>query len=164
MAHEDDRRWTVYASFLCSFEGLGIGCRRRRRVGGRLAGFDLAHRGAIEFEPVSVVDNTIQYRIAESGLADNLMPSCHGELAGDQEGATAMAILDDLHEIAPLAGGEAIRSPVIEHEEIDLDQHAEQPREAAVAVGEIEIGEQAWHAGVVNRIAIATSLLRECTG
>ena len=27
-----------------------------------------------------------------------------GKLAGDQHGAAAMAILDDLHEIAPLAG------------------------------------------------------------
>ena len=58
-----------------------------------------------------------------------------------------MAILDDLLEIAPLAGGEAIGTPVVEHEEIDLDQHPEQPREAAVAVGEIEIGEQAGHGG-----------------
>ena len=59
-----------------------------------------------------------------------------------------MAILDDFHEIAALAGGEAIGSPIVEDEEIDLDQHAEQAREAAVAVGEIKIGEQARHAGV----------------
>ena len=97
------------------------------------------------------MNNTIQDRIAERRLADNnLMPSCHGELAGDQDGAPLMAILDDLHKIAPLAGREAIRPPVIEHEEIDLDQHPEQPREATVAVGEIEIGKQARHTGVVN--------------
>ena len=90
------------------------------------AGFELAHRGAIELEPVGVVDDAIQYRIAESGLADNLMPGCYGELAGDEDGAAAMAILDDFHEIAPLAGGEAVGSPIVEHEEIDLDQHPEQ--------------------------------------
>jgi hypothetical protein len=43
----------------------------------------------------------------------------------------------------PMARGEAIRSPIVEHEEIDLDQHSEQAREATVAVGEIKIGEQA---------------------
>ena len=42
--------------------------------------------------------------IAESWLTDDLVPSGHGELAGDQRGGAAMAILDDLHEIAPLAG------------------------------------------------------------
>jgi putative endonuclease len=37
------------------------------------------------------VDNAIQNRIAERGLGDNLMPCSHGELAGDEDGATAMA-------------------------------------------------------------------------
>src|SRR6476659_8878808 len=90
-----------------------------------------------------------------SGLADNLMPGCRGELAGDQDRASPIAILDDLHEIASLAGGEAVRPPIIEHEKINLHQHAEQPREAAVAMGEIEIGEQARHTGVVDRVAVA---------
>ena len=75
-----------------------------------------------------------------------------------------MAILDDFHEIAPLAGGEAVGSPIVEYEEIDLDQHAEQSREATIAMSEIEIGEQPWHAGVVDGVAIAAGLLRECAG
>ncbi len=75
-----------------------------------------------------------------------------------------LAVLDDLHEVAALAGGEAIRPPIVEDKEIDLDQHPEQPREAAVAVGEIEVGEQARHARVIDRVAIAAGLLRQCTG
>ena len=97
----------VCASFLCSLGRLAVGRDRRdgrRRCLARLAGFELAHRRAVELEPVGIVDNAIQDRVAESGLADNLMPGCHGELAGDEDGAAAMAILDDLHEIAPLAG------------------------------------------------------------
>ena len=74
------------------------------------------------------------------------MPARYGELAGDEDGAAAVAILDDFHEIAPLAGREAVGSPIVEDQEIDLDQHPKQPREAAVAVGEIEFGEQARHA------------------
>jgi hypothetical protein len=140
----------VSASFLCSLGRLAIGCDRRhgrRRRVGRLVGFDLAHRGSFEFEPVRVVDDTIQDRVTEGRLADYIVPSGDGELAGDQYGATTMAILDDLHEISALAGREAIGAPVIEYEEIDLDQHPEQSREAAVAVGEIEIGEQCSHHG-----------------
>jgi hypothetical protein len=33
-----------------------------------------------------------------------------------------MTIFDDLHQIAALAGGEVIRSPIVEDEEIDPDQ------------------------------------------
>ena len=66
-----------------------------------------------------------------------------------------MAIFDDLHEIAPLAGREAIGSPVVEHEEIDLDQHPEQPREAAVTVGEIEIGEQGSTGGQFQSVSFS---------
>ena len=60
----------------------------------------------------------------------------------------------------PLARGEAVRSPIVGYEKIDLDQHAEQSREAAVAVGEIEIGEQARHAGIVNGVVAVTGRLR----
>ena len=75
-----------------------------------------------------------------------------------------MAILDDFHEIAPLAGREAIGSPIVEDQEIDLDQHPKQPRKAAVAVGEIEFGKQARHARVVHGVAVAASLLCERAG
>ena len=41
----------------------------------------------------------------------NVMPARDRELA---DGAAAVAILDDLHEIAPLAGREAVGSPIVE--------------------------------------------------
>jgi len=75
-----------------------------------------------------------------------------------------MAILDDLHEIAPLAGREAVGSPIVEDQKIDPDQHPEQPGEAAVAVSEIELGEQTRHARVVDGVAVPTSLLGQRAG
>ena len=75
-----------------------------------------------------------------------------------------MAILDNLHQIAALAGREAIGSPIVEHEEIDLDQHSEQPCEASVTMIEIEIGEQARYAGIVDGVTVATSFLGQRTG
>jgi hypothetical protein len=59
----------------------------------------ISHRWAVELEPVGVVDNPIQDGIAESRLTNNFVPSGHGELASDQRGAAAMAILDDLHKM-----------------------------------------------------------------
>ena len=105
--------------------------------------------------------HAIQYRVAERGLTDDIVPGSHGELAGDQDGAAAVTILDNFHQIAPLAGGEAVGSPIVKYEEIDLDQHTEEPREASVAMGEIELGEQTRHAGVVNGVAVAAGLLGE---
>ena len=58
------------------------------------------------------------------------MTSCHavhGELAGDQRRAAAVAVLDDLHQVAPLAGGEPVRAPVVEDQQIGAGERAEQP-------------------------------------
>ena len=75
-----------------------------------------------------------------------------------------MAILDDFHEIAALAGGEAIGTPIVEDEEIDLDQHAEQPGEPVIAMREFEIGEQPRRAGVVDGVTVAAGLVRQRAG
>ena len=49
-------------------------------------------------------------------------------------------------------------------EEIDLDQHSEQPCEASVTMSQIEIGEQARYAGIVDGVAVATGFLGQRTG
>jgi hypothetical protein len=56
-------------------------------------------------------------------------------LASDEEGTAATAILDDFHEIAPLAGGEA-RVPNRRVRGDRLDQHPEQSRQQADALGQ----------------------------
>jgi hypothetical protein len=58
----------------------------------------------LQFEAIGVVDDAVQDGVTESGLANDLMPGSKGELAGDQQRAASMTILDDLHQIAPLAG------------------------------------------------------------
>ena len=42
---------------------------------------------------------------------DHLVPGGGGKLAGDQRRARAVVVLDNLHQIAPLIGGEAFRAP-----------------------------------------------------
>src|SRR5439155_15724823 len=86
------------------------------------------------------------------------------KLAGNEHRAVAMAILDDLHQVAPLIGSEPIRSPIIEDQQIGPDERAEQTSEATIAVRELQIREQPRHARVEHRVADATSLLRERAG
>ena len=50
---------------------------------GFLAGFDLAHRVAIEFDPVGIVNDPVPDRVAERGLTDNFMPCGRRKSADD---------------------------------------------------------------------------------
>jgi hypothetical protein len=55
------------------------------------------------------LDDAIEDGVSECRFADHLVPCIQGELAGDQRRAAAMALLDDLHQIAPLTDGEPVR-------------------------------------------------------
>ena len=54
-----------------------------------------------------------------------------------------MAVFDDFHEVATLTGGQAVRAPVVEDEQVGLHQRSEQARKTPVVMGKLEIGEQA---------------------
>ena len=127
-------------------------------------GFELAHGRPVQFQPIGVVDDAIEDGVGESRVADDIVPLVEGELAGNERRAAAIAVLDDLHQIAPLVGGEPVRAPVVEDQQIGLDQGAEQAGEATVTVGKFEIGEQPRHAGVQHRVAIPARLLGERAG
>ena len=104
-----------------------------------LAGFELAHGWPIQFQPISVVDDAIEDGIGEGWFADDVVPLVERKLAGNERGGLAMAVFDDLHQIAPLIGGEPIRSPIVKHQEIGLDERAEQTGKATIAVCELQI-------------------------
>ena len=110
------------------------------------------------------MDEAIEDGVGEGRLADDLVPASDRELAGDQRRAAAVAVLDDLHQIAPLV---AVRRSGPQSSRIsrsDLAEAAEQPREAAVAVGELEIGEQPRQALVEDGESVAAGLLAERAG
>ena len=107
------------------------------------------------------MDDAIEDGVSEGGLANHLMPRLHGELTGNQRRAGPVAVLDDLHQVAPLAGGEPLRAPVVEDQQIGLGEYAEEAREAAIAVRQLEVGEEPWHARVVDCVSVAAGLLRE---
>ena len=56
-------------------------------------------------EAVGGVDQPVENGVGEGRLVDHRMPSLDGQLAGDESGAGAAAVLDDLHQVAALAGG-----------------------------------------------------------
>jgi hypothetical protein len=80
--------------------------------------------------------------IGVGGIADQRVPLVDWKLAGDGGGAAAVAILEDLQEVMTRRGVERFEPPVVEDEQIDTTERAQQTRVAAVAARQGEIGEQ----------------------
>src|SRR5262245_8065389 len=125
----------------------------------------LAHRARpFELEAVGVVDEAIEDGISVGWFSDEIVPRFDGELTGDQRRGAAMPVLDDLQEIAPLAGVEAVRTEIVQNEQIDPGEHAEEACEAAIPMGELQLCEEARHARVVCAVALAAGPLSEGAG
>lgn len=62
----------------------------------------LAQAVAGELEPVSVVDDAIEDGVSDGRHADSPMPAIDRNLAGDDERASVVSVLDDLQQIACL--------------------------------------------------------------
>src|SRR5262245_25343304 len=75
-----------------------------------------------------------------------------------------MPILDDLHEIASLTSAEAVGTEIVQNEQIDLCQSAEETSEATVAVRELELCEETWHARVIGAVTLAAGPLSQGAG
>jgi len=98
---------------------------------------------ALEFDAMGVVNDAVQYRIAERGIGNDVVPLRHGDLACDQKRSSVVAVVDDLEEIAPLLAGERLWSPIVDDEEIGTLQRCHQARQAAFTAGLGKVGEQA---------------------
>ncbi|MGY4350102.1 hypothetical protein ACVWXM_006595 [Bradyrhizobium sp. GM7.3] len=113
---------------------------------------------------MSIVNDAIQYRIAEGGVGNDIMPLRHGHLTSDQQRSLVVTIIDDLEQITALVGGERFGSPVVEDEEIDALQGSDQARQTAFAARLGEIGEQAGCSLVEDGKAVAAGLVAERAG
>jgi len=132
------------------------------RSSSRLRGDLLAQRVTLELEAMGVVHDAIEHGVGNGRLADDVVPAIDGDLAGDQGGATAVALLGDLQQIAPVVGAERLQTPVVEDEQADLAEPLHQPRIASIPEG--EVGEQLGHTLIEDRVVVATGLVAERTG
>ena len=110
------------------------------------------------------MDQAVEDGVGVGGVADQRVPLIDGELAGDDGGAAAVAVLEDLQEVVAGCGIERFEAPVVEDEEIDATERAQEAGVAAVAAGERELGEQLGDPLVENRAVVTTSFVTERTG
>src|SRR3974390_428354 len=114
---------------------------------------------ALELNAMSIVNDAIQDRIAESGVGNDIVPLWHGDLTCDQERPFVVAVIDDLEEIASLVCGERLGSPVVEDDEVDALQRGDQSRMTSFAAGLGKVGEQAGCPLIEYGKAVATPLI-----
>ena len=62
------------------------------------------------------MDDAVEDRVGERWYPNHVVPAVDGNLAGDDEGAFVVAVLDDLEEIARLLGRQGFRPPIIQDE------------------------------------------------
>jgi hypothetical protein len=61
-----------------------------------------AHRISFEFNPVGIVDETIEHRIGQRRVGDTGVPIGHGDLGGYQGSAAALTVVDDFEQVPGL--------------------------------------------------------------
>jgi hypothetical protein len=70
------------------------------------------------------MDQAVEDGVGVGGMADQRVPLIDGKLAGDDGGAAAIAILQDLQQVVAGRGVERLEAPVVEDEEIDTAERA----------------------------------------
>ena len=101
---------------------------------------------------------------AGRGIADYLWPALHGDLTGDEDGLASVALLDNLQQVAPALGGEALQPPVIEEQQGDPAQAAHQTIERAFVAGTGERRDQLGDAAIEDGLVLAAGLVGERAG
>src|SRR6202022_3199633 len=100
------------------------------------AGVVLSHAFSGELKTVSVVNEAVQDRVAEGGVADDVVPMFDGDLAGNDGRGATVAIIEDLQKVAPFGRIENREAPIVEDEELNPAEGFAQAAIAAVAAGE----------------------------
>jgi hypothetical protein len=81
----------------------------------------------IQLDAVGVVDQTIEYAVCDSRIADLLVPLGNGKLAGQDSRSTLIAFLTDLQEVASFGLAHWVHRPVVDYQHIGTSNLAKQP-------------------------------------
>ena len=83
------------------------------------------------------------------------------QLAGDNDRASFISVLDNLKQITALVGVERLWSPVIKNEQIETSDSAQHLGVTAIGAAECEGSEETRHAMVRNCEVVSASLVAE---
>ena len=97
---------------------------------------------------VCAVEKAIKDCVGKGRIADVLVPMLDGQLASEERGARADAIIEQFEQIGALARTDGRNREIINNHEVHLGDGSQALAEAAVGVTEAEFIEQARGAQV----------------
>ena len=112
---------------------------------------------------MGVVNEAVEDGVGICRIADKGVPFVDGDLTGEYGRATPIAFLEDLVEVTTGTGVERFEAPIVENEELDAGETAQDAGIAAVTAGEREFGEELGNPLIKNRAVVAASLVTEGT-
>jgi hypothetical protein len=77
-----------------------------------------------EIDAVGVVYQAVENGVGVGGIANQRVPLVDRELAGDEGGAAAVAVLEYFQQVVAGRGVERLQAPVVEDKEIDAAERA----------------------------------------
>ena len=99
-------------------------------------GLELAHRRPVQLQTMSIVDEAIEDGVCDGRVCDRLVPVIDRQLAGDECGAAVVPVIDKLQEIAALIGRERREAPIVEDQQLDTRERAQQAHMATITARE----------------------------
>ena len=110
------------------------------------------------------MDEAVEDGVGDRRIADDLIPAIDRHLAGEEDRPGIVAIFDDLEEIATLVGAERLGSPIVEDEEVDAGDLAQELGVATVGAREGQGGEQAGDAMIGDGEIVPACLMPKRAG
>ena len=77
-------------------------------------GFVFAQGIPAQFDPVGIVNDAVEDRVAQGGIPDDRVPVGRGNLTGNQQRLPAVALFDDLQQVTALVRSQRLRPPIVE--------------------------------------------------
>ena len=104
---------------------------------------------------MGVVDEAVEDGVGVGRLADDGVPAGYRQLAGDDGGASAIAVLEDLKQVMSGLGVQRFQAPVVQDQQLHGGQALEAAPDAAVAMRKGELVEELGDTDVEDRAVVA---------
>jgi hypothetical protein len=112
---------------------------------------------------MGVVNEAVEDGVGICRITDESVPFVDGDLTGENGRATPIAFLEDLVEVTTGTGIERFEAPIVEDQELDAGETAQDAGVAAITAGEGEFGEEFGNPLIENRAVIAAGLVTQGT-
>ena len=112
---------------------------------------------------MGIVDQAIEDGVGVGGMADKAVPVGHRDLTGNNGGAAAVAVFEDFEEVVTRLGGQWLKPPIVDDEELHGAEVFSPSGEGTVAVGEGELVEELRGTNVEDGAVFPASLVSKST-